>query len=167
MIAVIDYGLGNLFSLTSSLSALGAETMITADPKQIKKADKLILPGVGAFGDAMKKLDDIALTPVLQDQAASGKPFLGICLGMQVLFEKGFEYGRHNGLGLIDGYIGSMAEDMAKKDLQLKVPHMGWNALQIRQSDCPILKYTNEGRFCLFRPFLLCQRLRCGSCGIG
>lgn len=150
MIAVIDYGLGNLFSLTSSLRALGAEVVITANPDEIKKADKLILPGVGAFGDAMNKLNSIGLPPVIQEEARRGKPLLGICLGMQLLFDEGHEYGTHKGLGLIPGYIAPMEDDIRAAGFELKVPHMGWNALQFRQPACPILKNSAEGDFVYF-----------------
>lgn len=150
MIAVIDYGLGNLFSLTSSLKALGAPAVITADPVKIKEAERLILPGVGAFGDAMRRLTDIGLASLIAEEAERGKPLLGICLGMQLLFQESHEYGRHAGLGLIPGYVASLSDDLRAAGYPLKVPHMGWNALDFRRADCPLLKNSNEGDFVYF-----------------
>ena len=141
MIAIIDYGVGNLFSLSSSLKKIGAETVITGDPETIKKADKLILPGVGAFGDAAEKLRQNALDKVVIEEAENGKPLLGICLGMQMLFEKSFEYGEHKGLGLIKGEVVPM---QGKIPENLKIPHIGWNALKFHKTS-PIFKYINEG----------------------
>ena len=141
MIAIIDYGVGNLFSLSSSLKAIGAETVITGDPEIIKKADKLILPGVGAFGDAAQKLRQNNLDKVVIEEAKNGKPLLGICLGMQMLFEKSFEYGEHDGLGLIKGEVVPM---LGKIPENLKIPHIGWNALDFKKAS-PIFKYINEG----------------------
>ena len=125
MIAIIDYGVGNLFSLRSSLTHLGLEAVVTADAQTIRKADRLILPGVGAFGDAMDKLSATGLVPVIREQAAQ-KPLLGICLGMQLLFEKSYEYGEH--------------------DKTLKVPQIGWNALHIVRDD-PLFRYIREGEY--------------------
>ena len=141
MIAIIDYGVGNLFSLSSSLSALGADTVITGDTEVIKKADKLILPGVGAFGDAAKKLRDCGLDEIIIEEAKKGKPLLGICLGMQLLFQKSFEYGEHSGLGLIEGQVVPME---GKIPQNLKIPHIGWNALKF-YGKSPLFKYINEG----------------------
>ena len=146
MIAIIDYGVGNLFSLRSSLTHLGLEAVVTADAQTIRKADRLILPGVGAFGDAMDKLSATGLVPVIREQAAQ-KPLLGICLGMQLLFEKSYEYGEHTGLGLIPGEVCPLADDL--KDPSLKVPHIGWNRLDIvpgREND-PLFKYTKPGEY--------------------
>ena len=146
MIAIIDYGVGNLFSLKSSLAQLGQDTVVTADPDTIRKADRLILPGVGAFGDAMDKLVATGLVPVIRAEAEK-KPLLGICLGMQLLFEKSYEYGEHTGLGLIPGEVCPLADDL--KDPSLKVPHIGWNRLDIvpgRESD-PLFKYTKPGEY--------------------
>jgi len=140
MIAIIDYGVGNLFSLHSSFKSIGAETVVTGDPEIIKKADKLILPGVGAFGDAAKKLIDSGLDTVVKEQAQSGKPLLGICLGMQLLFEKSYEYGEHNGLGLISGQVVAMEGTLPK---DLKIPHIGWNALHFKNKS-PLFKYIND-----------------------
>ena len=146
MIAIIDYGVGNLFSLKSSLAQLGQDTVVTADPDTIRKADRLILPGVGAFGDAMDKLVATGLVPVIRAEAEK-KPLLGICLGMQLLFEKSYEYGEHTGLGLIPGEVCPLADDL--KDPSLKVPHIGWNRLDIvpgREND-PLFKYTKPGEY--------------------
>ena len=124
MIAIVDYGVGNLFSLSSSLKALGLEAEVTRDASRLRQAAQIILPGVGAFGDAKAKLDATGLTPVLLEEAER-KPFLGICLGMQLLFDKSFEYGQHPGLGLVPGQVADLRDDLADKTL--KVPHMGWN----------------------------------------
>lgn len=147
MIAVIDYGVGNLFSLKSSLSAIGTDVVVTSDPEVIKQSDKLLLPGVGAFEDAAKKLRDTGLDKLIVSEAKNGKPILGICLGMQLLFEKSYEYGEHQGLGLIKGSILPLADAISK---DLKVPHMGWNALNIKQADCPLFKYIKDGDFVYF-----------------
>lgn len=141
MIAIIDYGVGNLFSLASSLKAIGYEAVVTGDAETVKKADKLILPGVGAFGDAIKKLRNSSLDRVLVEEANKGKPLLGICLGMQMLFEKSFEYGEHTGLGLIKGEVIPMEGTLPKK---LKIPHIGWNALNFKKTS-PLFKYINNG----------------------
>ena len=141
MIAIIDYGVGNLFSLESSFAAIGAEVTVTADPAVLEKAEKLLLPGVGAFEDAAKKLWQSGLDAVVKEQAASGKPLLGICLGMQLLFDKSYEYGCHDGLGLIPGTVKPIADVISK---ELKIPHIGWNALHF-QKECPIFKEINEG----------------------
>ena len=143
MIAIVDYGVGNLFSLSSSLRALGAETEVTRDAGRLRSADKIILPGVGAFGDAREKLDGTGLTPVLREEAAR-KPLLGICLGMQLLFDRGFEYGEHPGLGLVPGQVVGLREDL--EDKTLKVPHMGWNSLEIARGD-PLFKYFRDSEY--------------------
>lgn len=141
MIAIIDYGVGNLFSLCSSFKAIGVETVITGDAEVIKKADKLILPGVGAFGDAAKKLSDCGLDKVIIEEAKNGKPLLGICLGMQLLFEKSYEYGEHKGLGLIKGQVVPMQGAIPDN---LKIPHIGWNALKFK-AESPLFKFINDG----------------------
>ena len=141
MVAIVDYGVGNLFSLECSLNAIGAEVTITADPELLKKADQVLLPGVGAFEDAAKKLRETGLDAVIKELAASGKPLLGICLGMQMLFEKSYEYGEHEGLGLIPGKVISM-EGVVPADY--KIPHIGWNSLYFKQA-CPIFKDIQEG----------------------
>ena len=143
MIAIVDYGVGNLFSLTCSLKALGLEAEVTRQPEKLRGADRIILPGVGAFGDAKAKLDETGLVPLLKEEAEK-KPFLGICLGMQLLFEKGFEYGEYEGLGFVGGEVVDLREDLTDKTL--KVPHMGWNSLQIRRED-PIFKYVKDGEY--------------------
>lgn len=126
MIAIIDYGVGNLFSLQSSLRAIGEEVVVTADQDVIRQADHVILPGVGAFGDAVQKLRDGGLFDFVKAQAATGKPFLGICLGMQLLFDRSLEYGEHEGLGLIPGEVRPIEGVIPA---HLDIPHMGWNAL--------------------------------------
>ena len=143
MIAIVDYGVGNLFSLSSSLKALGLETEVTRDASRLRAADRIILPGVGAFGDAKAKLDDTGLVPVIQAEAAR-KPLLGICLGMQLLFDRGFEYGEHPGLGLVPGQVVDLHG--ALEDKTLKVPHMGWNSLQIVKDD-PLFRYVENGEY--------------------
>ena len=142
MIAIIDYGVGNLFSLKSSLAAIGADAAVTSDPDVIKAADKIILPGVGAFGDAAAKLRDSGMAELVKSEAAGGKPLMGICLGMQLLLEKSFEYGCHEGLGLIKGEIRPITDVIPEG---LKVPHIGWNALHFNGEKSPIFKYINEG----------------------
>ncbi len=142
MIAVVDYGVGNLFSLVSSLSAVGAEAVVTGDGEVIKKADKIILPGVGAFGDAAKKLRDAGLDKIIIEEAKNGKPLLGICLGMQLLFERSLEYGEHEGLGLIKGDIIPL-EGSVPKDY--KIPHIGWNALDFTKNQSSLFKYIKDG----------------------
>lgn len=143
MIAILDYGVGNLFSLRSSLSCLGLESKLTADPGELRAADRIILPGVGAFGDAMDKLKDTGLVPLIREESQK-KPLLGICLGMQLLFDESCEYGRHEGLGFVPGRIASLAEDL--EDKRLKVPHIGWNALRIVR-DGPLFKYVRDGEY--------------------
>ena len=143
MIAVIDYGVGNLFSLRSSLRSLGLEAAVTADPAAIRAADRVILPGVGAFGDAMARLRAGGLVPVIR-AAAEEKPLLGICLGMQLLFDKSCEYGEHAGLGLVPGQVCPLAADLA--DPALKVPQIGWNALRILRPD-PLFRYLRQGEY--------------------
>lgn len=146
MIAIIDYGVGNLFSLRSSLDFIGAETIVTSDPKEIKKADKLILPGVGAFADAAAKLRASGLDTLIKEEAAGGKDLLGICLGMQMLFEKSFEYGEHEGLGLIKGSVIPLEGYIPES---LKIPHIGWNALHFKKGH-KLFKYVKEGDFVYF-----------------
>ena len=141
MIAIVDYGVGNLFSLKSSFRAIGADVTVTADPAVLQAADKIILPGVGAFQDAAKKLRESGLADLLKELAAEGKPLMGICLGMQLLFEKSYEYGEHEGLGLIPGQVVPMAGVIPAS---YKIPHIGWNALHLRQ-ETPILRYVKEG----------------------
>lgn len=141
MIAIIDYGVGNLFSLQSSLRAIGEEVVVTADQEVIRQADHVILPGVGAFGDAVQKLRDCGLFDFVKAQAATGKPFLGICLGMQLLFDRSLEYGEHEGLGLIPGEVRPIEGVIPA---HLDIPHMGWNALHF-VDDCPLFCDLTEG----------------------
>ena len=143
MIAIIDYGVGNLFSLSSSLKSLGLETEITRESACLRAADRIILPGVGAFGDAIAKLNATGLVPVLREEAEK-KPLLGICLGMQLLFDRSFEYGEHTGLGFVPGQVSDLHG--ALTDKSLKVPHMGWNSLQILRGD-PLFRYIENGEY--------------------
>ena len=146
MTVIIDYGVGNLFSLTSSLKVLGADVIVSGDKEVIRSADKIILPGVGAFGDASDKLFSSGLADIVIERANAGVPLLGICLGMQMLFDKSFEYGEHKGLGLIKGEIRPIADVVG----DLKVPHMGWNSLNFSTPKSPIFKYLSEGDFVYF-----------------
>ena len=158
MIAIIDYGVGNLFSLRSSLAAVGAQAVVTGDSAVIRAADKLILPGVGAFADAAALLRSTGLEKVVCQEAQSGKPLLGICLGMQLLFEESLEYGRHPGLGLIPGTVAPIRDVIPAG---YKVPHIGWNALhfpkdrpvhplfsQIREGGCVYFVHSYYGANC-------------------
>ncbi|MBR5145868.1 MAG: imidazole glycerol phosphate synthase subunit HisH [Clostridia bacterium] len=146
MIAIIDYGVGNLFSLKSSLDFIGADSVVTKDPLVIQQADRIILPGVGAFADAIKLLHETGLVPVIKGEVSKGKPLLGICLGMQLLFETSYEYGCHKGLGLVEGDVCPIANDV---DKSFKIPHMGWNSLDFTQ-DCPLFKYIKNGDYVYF-----------------
>ena len=146
MIAIIDYGVGNLFSLVSSFKAIGVEAVVTDREEVIAAADKIILPGVGAFGDARRKLAETGMDKVVLAEAKKGKPIMGICLGMQLLFEKGFEYGTHEGLGLLKGEVVSM-EGVVPGDY--KIPHIGWNGL-IFKGNNPLFQYIQDGDFVYF-----------------
>ncbi len=141
MIAIIDYGVGNLFSLQSSFAYIGQEVTVTGDKNVIASADKLILPGVGAFSDAAQKLRQSGLADVICSEAQKGKPIMGICLGMQLLFEKSYEYGVHDGLGLIKGSVRPIADVIPSN---LKIPHIGWNPLIFKKAS-PLFKYINDG----------------------
>ncbi len=143
MIAIIDYGAGNLFSVKNALDYLQVEHKITADPAELATADGLILPGVGAFRDAMTMLNDSGFTPVIKEQVAAGKPLLGICLGMQMLFDKGYEFGETDGLGLIPGCVQRIDGG------GLKIPHMGWNDLTVLH-DCPLSADIADGDYVYF-----------------
>lgn len=145
MIAIIDYGVGNLFSLMQSLKKIGADSIVTADSELIERAEKLILPGVGAFGDAAQKLRDSGLDGVIKSEVAKGKPLLGICLGMQLLFDRSFEYGEHTGLGLIKGEVLPLSDYVSG----LKIPHMGWNSLEFVDNN-PIFKNLRQGEYVYF-----------------
>ena len=140
--AIIDYGVGNLFSLCSSLQSIGANAVVTPDENTIRHADRIILPGVGAFADAAAKLRATGLDRVLCEEAGRGKPIMGICLGMQMLFDESHEYGIHKGLGLIPGRVVPMAGYIPEG---LKIPHIGWNPLILKGDKHPLLKYVNEG----------------------
>ena len=142
MVAIIDYGVGNLFSLKSSFAEIGEEAIVTADPEKLKEADRLILPGVGAFGDAAAKLRESGLDKVLIEEVKNGKPLMGICLGMQMLLDVSFEYGKHKGLGLIPGEIRPISGVIPE---ELPIPQIGWNALRLKGEKHPIFKYVNDG----------------------
>ena len=144
MIAIVDYGVGNLFSLASSVRSLGLEVTITRNAADLRAADHILLPGVGAFADAMDKLTATGLVPVLKEETQH-TPLLGICLGMQLLFDKSYEFGEHEGLGLIPGQVCPLAPDLT--DPALKVPHIGWNALDITRPDDPLFKYVQNGEY--------------------
>ena len=144
MIAIVDYGVGNLFSLASSVKSLGLEVTVTRDAADLRAADHILLPGVGAFADAMNKLTATGLVPVLKEETKH-TPLLGICLGMQLLFDKSYEFGEHEGLGLIPGQVCPLAPDLT--DPALKVPHIGWNALDITRPDDPLFKYVQNGEY--------------------
>ena len=146
MVAIIDYGVGNLFSLKSSLEFLGCSAVVTGDKATMEKSDRIILPGVGAFGDAAEKLRAGGMSELVVNQARSGKPLLGICLGMQLLFDKSYEYGEHSGLGLVPGTVRPLRDITAPG---LNIPHIGWNGLSFpRHSE--LFKYINEGDFVYF-----------------
>ena len=144
MTVILDYGVGNLFSLRSSFAVIGEESVITSDGAVIERADRIILPGVGAFKDAMEKLKASGLVSSLRKAAAKGTPILGICLGMQLLFEKSYEYGEHEGLGFLKGVV----KPIPAKGL--KIPHMGWNALDFGGSKHPLFKYLSQGDYVYF-----------------
>ena len=147
MISIVDYGVGNLFSFSSSLKSIGADTIVTSDKQKILDSSAIILPGVGAFSDAKEKLQESGLFDVVISEAKKGKKLLGICLGMQMLFEKSFEYGEFEGLGLIKGNIVSLE---GKIPPQLKIPHIGWNSLQFKNGKSDLFKYINDGDFVYF-----------------
>lgn len=142
MITIIDYGVGNLFSLVSSFRAVGCEVEVTGEKEKIAAAEKIVLPGVGAFRDARNKLKESGLDRILCEKAASGTPILGVCLGMQLLYEKSYEYGEWEGLGLIKGEIRPIADFVPQ---ELKIPHMGWNALHFTEPKHPLFRYLEEG----------------------
>ena len=141
MIALVDYGVGNLFSLKSSFGAIGEESQVVSDAESLARADKIILPGVGAFEDAAQKLRNSGLDKELLTQAEAGKPLMGICLGMQLLFEESYEYGVHKGLGLIPGQVRPIAEVIPEG---YKIPHIGWNGLHL-QKDTPLFQNISQG----------------------
>jgi len=147
MVGIIDYGVGNLFSLQSSFSAIGQAVVVSSDPEVLRKADHILLPGVGAFEDAVQKLRASCLDQMVYEAVKEGKPLMGICLGMQMLFEKSFEYGEHQGLGLLKGQVIPMEGLLPK---ELKIPHMGWNALNITKPDGKLFRNTKEGDYVYF-----------------
>ena len=147
MVGIIDYGVGNLFSLQSSFTAIGQDVVVSSDPEVLRKADHILLPGVGAFEDAVKKLRDSQMDQMVYEAVKAGKPLMGICLGMQMLFEKSFEYGEHQGLGLLKGQVIPMAGLLPET---LKIPHMGWNGLHITQPDGKLFANTKEGDYVYF-----------------
>ncbi len=147
MVVIIDYGVGNLFSLLSSFKSIGVDAIVSGDKEVILQADKVILPGVGAFGDASDKLFSSGLADVVIDIASKGVPLMGICLGMQLLFDKSYEYGEHKGLGLIKGEVMPIS-DVIPKDL--KIPHIGWNALNFNGKNNEIFKYLTDGDYVYF-----------------
>lgn len=147
MVAIVDYGVGNLFSLRSSFAMIGADAIATSDPDVIRSAERIILPGVGAFGDAREKLAATGLDKVVIEEAEKGKPILGICLGMQLLFDESYEYGTHKGLSLVKGSIRPIADVILS---ELKIPHIGWNSLSFGEEKSELFKYINEGDFVYF-----------------
>ena len=146
MVAIIDYGVGNLFSLRSSLKEIGAEAVVTSDEKVIAEADRIILPGVGAFEDAARKLRESGMADVVKREAAAGKAVMGICLGMQLMFDVGYEYGEHEGLGLIRGSVRPISDVIPEG---YKIPHIGWNLLKFRK-ESPLFKYIKEDDYVYF-----------------
>lgn len=147
MLAIIDYGVGNLFSLTASLRYLDIEAEVTANPEKINNADRIILPGVGAFSDAKDRLVGAGLDKVIKKEIETGKPLLGICLGMQLLFDKSYEYGKHDGLGLIPGEVRAIEDDFKEEDLHdFKIPHIGWNSIDFDEDE-PLFKYSKPGDY--------------------
>ena len=147
MVAIIDYGVGNLFSLRCSFAAIGEDAVVTNDPKVLQAADRILLPGVGAFADAAEKLRGCGMDIAVKDALADGKNVMGICLGMQMLFQKSYEYGEHAGLGLLNGEVVPL-EGYVPADL--KIPHIGWNALRFNGEKDPLFKYINEGDYVYF-----------------
>jgi len=147
MIAIIDYGVGNLFSLRSSLRFIGQDAVITGDAGTIKSCRHLLLPGVGAFGDAANKLRESGLGAVVAEEAAEGKPLLGVCLGMQLLFDRSYEFGEHAGLGLLRGVVAPINKRIPDG---YKTPHIGWNRLKFSGERSPLFKYINEGEHVYF-----------------
>ncbi len=150
MVTIVDYGVGNIFSIKCSLDYLGIDSYLTQNPEDLLVSERIILPGVGAFGDAMHMLVESGMAEAVVSATKKGIPLLGICLGMQLLFDKGYEYGEHSGLGLIPGYV----EDMKKlmKDNSLDLPQMGWNALSFPKDKetSPLFKYLSEGKHVYF-----------------
>ncbi len=142
MTVIVDYGVGNLFSLRSSFAAIGECACVSADPAQLRSADRLVLPGVGAFADAIRKLQDSGLDAVIKERVREGVPLLGICLGMQMLFERSYEYGVHEGLGLLRGEVRPIRDCITP---ELKVPHIGWNPLRLTEQKHPVFRFIEDG----------------------
>ncbi len=147
MIGIVDYGVGNLFSLKSSFEEVGEKVTVVKNPEELKICDKIILPGVGAFSDAAAKLKSTGFDEILKEYAKNGTPIMGICLGMQLLFDKSYEYGEHFGLGLIEGEIVPIKNALKE---ELKIPHIGWNALVIKEPKSEIFKFLNSGECVYF-----------------
>ena len=147
MVGIIDYGVGNLFSLQSSLAAIGQKAVVSSNPEILGKADHILLPGVGAFEDAVQKLRASGMDQMVYEAVKAGKPLMGICLGMQMLFEKSFEYGEHTGLGLLKGEVVSMEGYLPE---YLKIPHMGWNALKITRPEGKLFAGIKQGDYVYF-----------------
>lgn len=147
MPVIVDYGVGNLFSLKSSFAFIGKEVTVSGDPEVIRKADRIILPGVGAFADAAEKLRATGLDKVLYEKAESSVPIMGICLGMQLLFDNSLEYGDHKGLSFVSGTVAPISDVIPK---ELKIPHIGWNSLEFTKDKHPIFKYVKNGSFVYF-----------------
>jgi len=150
VVAIIDYGVGNLFSISRSFEFIGEKCVVTNDCKVISSASHIVLPGVGAFGDAMKKLTAAGLIPTLDECVSNGIPFLGVCLGMQLLYEKSYEYGTHDGLGYLKGEIYPIQPDLVDMNISLKIPHMGWNSLKILDKNNCLMRNTKEGEYVYF-----------------
>ena len=150
MITIVDYGVGNIFSIKRSLDYIGADSFLTQDPEKVKSADRIILPGVGAFGDAAIKLRECGMDEAVCEAASKNVPLLGICLGMQLLFDKGLEYGEHKGLGLIPGVVEDMKKLVTGEDVL--IPQMGWNSLDFpyNKPKSPIFKYVDDGSYVYF-----------------
>ncbi len=146
MVGIIDYGVGNLFSLNCSFEAIGQKTIVSDDPAVLRNASHIILPGVGAFEDAARKLRDSCLDTFVKEQVKEGKPVMGICLGMQMLFDRSFEYGEHPGLGILSGSVVPME---GKIDIALKIPHMGWNQLHFKKPS-QLFTHINDGDYVYF-----------------
>ncbi|MEJ5172976.1 MAG: imidazole glycerol phosphate synthase subunit HisH [Hydrogenothermaceae bacterium] len=144
MIAVVDYGMGNLRSVQKALEKVGINAVITSNPEDLDKAEGIVVPGVGAFADAMHNLDRLGLKEKILKNIESGKPYLGICLGLQLLFEYGYEFGEHEGLGVLKGSVVRFDEK-----LDIKIPHMGWNQIWIKK-DSKIFEGINNGEFFYF-----------------
>jgi len=149
MIAIIDYGVGNLYSLRCSFRYIGEDAVVTGDPGVIRSCERIVLPGVGAFGDAARKLRESGLAEIVQSEAANGKPLLGVCLGMQLLFERSYEFGVHEGLGLIKGNIVPIADVIPPG---LKIPQIGWNALHFPadREKCAIFEHVQQNEHVYF-----------------